>query len=200
MYYSPVPILVIRADALCLALVNGRIVGECSRAGYVSIPVSDTGDYYVTAAPLEGEWRSVTRKLSFDNGVLSGELAPDVSVCVWPGGVFELMLFTGAYIDEETTEQEQPSPELKLACAFAEAVRDNREADAAACLDPELADTLEFEDIRAFFGEFAYPRAPFSDKSGTTLGLVSFANGGVSEAKIFEFEFDEAGISNVKEA
>ena len=199
MYYSPVPTLVIRADTRCLASVNGRIVGECSRSEHVSIPISDTGDYYICAAPLEGEWRTVTRKLTFDLGALASDPAADVSVCLWPGGVFELMLFTGAYIDEDPPE-EPGAPELLLACAFAEAVRDDREEDAAACLDPELAATLEFEDIRDFFGDFAYPRAPFSDRSGKTLGLVSYAKGSVSQARIFEFEFGENCITNVKEA
>ncbi|HWQ59418.1 MAG TPA: hypothetical protein VN540_10395 [Clostridia bacterium] len=199
MFYAPVPTLVIRADTLCLAMVNGRIVGECSRAAHVSIPVSDTGDYYVCVAPLEGEWRAVTRKLSFEAGALACPPAPDVSVCVWPGGVFELMLFTGAYVEEEPPEEDTP-PELALACAFAEAVRDGREEDAAACLEPELADALVFEDIREFFGEFAYPRAPFSDRSGKTLGLVSFPEGSVCAARIFEFDFGGNRISNVKEA
>ncbi|HPK16227.1 MAG TPA: hypothetical protein PKW41_09535 [Clostridia bacterium] len=199
MFYAPVPTLVIRADTLCLATVNGRIVGECSRASHVSIPVSDTGDYYVCVAPLEGEWRTVTRRISFENGALLRELAPDVSVCVWPGGVFELMLFTGAYVEEEPAPEEAP-PELALAMAFAEAVRDGREEDAAACLEPELADSLDFEDLRGFLGEFAYPRAPFSDRSGKTLGLVSFSEGSVCAARVFEFDFGEERISNVKEA
>lgn len=198
MYYSPVPTLVLRADTLCLASVNGRIVGECSRAAYVSIPICDTGDYYVTAAPLEGAWRCVTRKLAFERGALAEEPAPDVSVCVWPGGVFELMLFTGAYAGMDA-EPAPATPELGLACTFAEAVRDAREEDAAACLEPELADRLDFEDIRDFFGNFAYPRAPFSDSSGKTLGLISCARGSVCEARLFEFEFSEELISNVRE-
>jgi len=199
MFYAPVPTLVIRADTLCLATVNGRIVGECSRVSHVSIPISDTGDYYVCVAPLEGGWRTVTRRLSFENGALAGNPAPDVSVCVWPGGVFELMLFTGAYVDEEPPPEEAP-PELALAMAFAEAVRDGREEDAAACLEPELADSLDFKDLKVFFGEFAYARAPFSDRSGRTLGLVSFSEGSVCAARIFEFDFGDNRISNVKEA
>lgn len=199
MYYSPVPTLVIRADTLCLAFVNGRIVGECSRTSHVAIPISDAGDYYVCVCPLEGDWRTVTRKLAFDHGTLAGQPAPDASVCVWPGGVFELMLFTGAYVEEEPQEDQQTA-ELKLALTFAQAVRDNREEDAAACLDQTLAETLDFEDIRRFFGDFAYPRAPFSDASGQTLGLISYADGSISEARIFEFDFGEHCITNVKEA
>ena len=199
MYYSPVPTLVIRADTLCLASVNGRIVGECSRIAHVSIPISDTGDYYVCVAPLEGDWRTVTRKLAFEYGTLTQQPAPDVTVCVWPGAVYELMLFTGAYVEEEPPEAAQ-MPDLKLALSFAEAVRDNRERDATDLLDPELAQTLEFEDIREFFGDFAYPRAPFSDGSGRTVGLVSYANGSICEARVFEFDFGDHRITNVKEA
>ncbi len=199
MYYSPVPTLVIRADTLCLASVNGRIVGECSRTAHVSIPISDTGDYYISAAPLEGMWAHVTRKLSFERGTLASEPPADLSVCVWPGGVFEAMLFTGAYVGEEPME-EPASPELRLACTFAEAVRDAREGDAAACLEPELADRLDFFDIREFFGDFSYPRAPFSDHSGKTLGLITCARGSVCAARIFEFEFEEGLITNVREA
>lgn len=199
MYYSPVPTLVIRADTLCLASVNGRIVGECSRVSHVSIPISDTGDYYVGVAPLEGDWRTVTRKLVFESGALAQQPAPDVSVCVWPGAVFEVMLFTGAYVEEEPPEAEQ-TPELRLALAFAEAVRDNREQDAVPLLEPELAKTLAFEDIREFFGDFAYPRAPFSDGSGRVVGLVSYANGNISEARLLEFDFGDQCIANVREA
>lgn len=198
MDHSTVPILVIRADTLCLVSVNGRIVGECSRTAHVSIPISDTGDYYLCAAPLEGSWRTVTRKLAFECGALSEQPAPDVAVCVWPGGVFEAMLFTGAYVEEELPEEEQ-TQELRLAFAFAEAVRDNREEEAVALLDPELAQSLEFEDIRDFFGDFAYPRAPFSDRSGKVIGLVSYADGSISEARLFEFDYKENHITNVKE-
>jgi hypothetical protein len=199
MYYSSVPTLVIRADTLCLASVNGRIVGECSRVSHVSIPISDTGDYYIGVAPLEGDWRTVTRKLAFECGMLAQQPAPDVSVCVWPGAVYEVMLFTGAYVEEELPETEQ-TPELKLALAFAEAVRDNREQDAVPLLEPELAQTLAFEDIREFFGDFAYPRAPFSDGSGRVVGLVSYANGNISAARLFEFDFGDQCIANVREA
>lgn len=198
MDHSTVPILVIRADTLSLVFVNGRIVGECSRTAHVAIPISDTGDYYLCAAPLEGSWRNVTRKLAFECGALSEQPAPDVAVCVWPGGVFEAMLFTGAYVEEELPEEEQ-TQELRLAFAFAEAVRDNREEDAVALLDPELAQSLDFDDIRDFLGDFAYPRAPFSDQSGKVIGLVSYADGSISEARLFEFDYRENHITNVKE-
>jgi hypothetical protein len=109
------------------------------------------------------------------------------------------MLFTGAYVEEELPETEQ-TPELKLALAFAEAVRDNRKQDAVPLLEPELAQTLAFEDIREFFGDFAYPRAPFSDGSGRVVGLVSYANGNISAARLFEFDFGDQCIANVREA
>jgi ribosomal protein S1 len=113
MYYSSVPTLVIRADTLCLASVNGRIVGECSRVSHVSIPISDTGDYYIGVAPLEGDWRTVTRKLAFECGMLAQQPAPDVSVCVWPGAVYEVMLFTGAYVEEELPETARHTSDME---------------------------------------------------------------------------------------
>ncbi len=95
MYASPVPLMVIRADTDALIEVNGSLLGECTKGGYVAMPVSDTGDYYVCATPLSGGRYAVTRKLRFENGSPCDPLVSDVSVCVWPGGVVEFTLQTG---------------------------------------------------------------------------------------------------------
>ncbi|MCE5235473.1 MAG: hypothetical protein ABFC62_07705 [Clostridiaceae bacterium] len=100
MYTSPVPLMVIRADAHALIEVNGQYIGECDRMSYVAMPVSDSGDYYVCALPLEdaGSRYPVTRKLSFEAGAISAPHAADVKVCAWPGGVYELFLETGSFL------------------------------------------------------------------------------------------------------
>lgn len=95
MYVSPVPLMAVRADSNALISVNGRMLGECTDKSYVSMPIADSGDYYVSAAPLTGGSGVVTRRLHIENGLPAGELPPDVSVYVWPGGVLDFVLHTG---------------------------------------------------------------------------------------------------------
>lgn len=97
MYQSPVPLMVIRTDTASVVEVNGHMLGECQQGGYVVMPVSETGDYYICAVPLEAMRYAVTRKLCFAEGALVKTPAPDLSVCVWPGGVYECLLETGRY-------------------------------------------------------------------------------------------------------
>lgn len=97
MYYSPVPLIIIRADCPALIEVNGQLLGECGEGAHVAMPASDTGDYYICAIPLNDDpprW-PVTRKLRLEGGVLANRPAADVSICTWPGGVYELCLHTG---------------------------------------------------------------------------------------------------------
>ena len=97
MYHSPVPLIIIRTDCPALIEVNGQFIGECAEGAYVAMPASDTGDYYICAIPLSADpprW-PVTRKLRLEEGVLTGRPAADVSICAWPGGVYELCLNTG---------------------------------------------------------------------------------------------------------
>ena len=97
MYHSPVPLIIIRADCTALIEVNGQLLGECTEGAHVAIPASDTGDYYICAIPLNAEpprW-PVTRKLRLEEGMLASQPAADVSICTWPGGVYELFLRTG---------------------------------------------------------------------------------------------------------
>ncbi len=99
MYYSPIPLLVIRADAPSLVEVNGCPAGECGPSAHVALPLSDSGDYYVGLLPLsdtnDARLFPVTRKISFLGGSISVRPAPDVDVCAWPGGVFELFMHAG---------------------------------------------------------------------------------------------------------
>lgn len=99
MYYSPVPLLVIRADTPALVEVNGHPAGECGSDTHIALPLSDSGDYYVALLPLadsaDARLYPVTRKISFEHGSISARPAPDVGVCAWPGGVFELMMHAG---------------------------------------------------------------------------------------------------------
>ncbi len=96
MYHSPVPLIIIRADCPALIEVNGQFLGECAEGAHVAMPASDTGDYYICAIPLSAEPRwPVTRKLRLEEGLLAGRPAADVSICTWPGGVYELCLHTG---------------------------------------------------------------------------------------------------------
>lgn len=99
MYYSPVPLLLIRADTPALIEVNGHPAGECGTDSHIALPLSDSGDYYVALLPLSDDADArlypVTRKISFENGSISTRPAPDVGVCAWPGGVYELTMRAG---------------------------------------------------------------------------------------------------------
>ena len=99
MYYSPVPLLIIRADAPALIEVNGHPAGECGADSHIALPRSDSGDYYVALLPLfdreDARLYPVTRKISFENGSIRSRPAPDVGICSWPGGVFELTMRAG---------------------------------------------------------------------------------------------------------
>lgn len=92
MYSSPVPLLVVRADAEALVYVNDKMLGECGPARSAALPVS-AGDYYVCAQPLLPGRFALTRKLCFGEEGLACA-APDVGVCAWPGGVYECLLQT----------------------------------------------------------------------------------------------------------
>lgn len=104
MYNSPVPLMIIRPDVDSLIEVNGQLIGECTASSFTALPISDSGDYYVCAVPLQSKNNelhySVTRKVSFDNGSLTGTLADDVKMCFWPGGVFELYIKTGQFLSD----------------------------------------------------------------------------------------------------
>lgn len=106
MYHSPVPLMVIRPDVHALIEVNGHIVGECAASSHTALPISDSGDYYVCVIPLGSDMGAkryaVTRKISFEEGALKGGLAPDVTVCGWPGGVFEFTISTGSLESGDT--------------------------------------------------------------------------------------------------
>ena len=94
MYTSPVPLLMVRADADALIEVNGHMLGECGRGGFVAMPVADTGDYYVRAIPLSAGYQALTRKLRFADGRLVSRAVPDTALSLWPGGVAECLLHT----------------------------------------------------------------------------------------------------------
>jgi len=94
MYHSPVPLIIIRPGVHSLIEVNGQLLGECLPGAHLAMPAGDTGDYFITATPLSPQspgW-PVTRKLSLERGAALPPQAGDVSLCAWPGGVYELTL------------------------------------------------------------------------------------------------------------
>lgn len=99
MYYSPVPLLVLRTDIHARMEVNGTHAGECMPGGHIALPLSDSGDYYIGLSPLadtpHARLYGITRKIAFEKGQISLYPAEDVDVCTWPGGVFELTLTPG---------------------------------------------------------------------------------------------------------
>jgi len=99
------PMLAVRTDIPSLIEINGNFLGEASAHAHVAMPLSDTGDYYVCAIPLMDQKNirrfAVTRKLAFKGGALCEPEAEDVKVCAWPGGVYELELFPGAFPERQ---------------------------------------------------------------------------------------------------
>lgn len=96
---TAVPLLVIRTDTPSLIEINRQIMGVCGENGYVAYPVSSSGDYFICAIPLEDSALKkrypVTRRISFVKGRLDQTGIPDVSVCMWPKGVYELYIRPG---------------------------------------------------------------------------------------------------------
>ncbi|OQB22389.1 MAG: hypothetical protein BWY11_02078 [Firmicutes bacterium ADurb.Bin182] len=94
-----VPALIIFADTPSLIEVNAQPVGEASPDRHIALPVSDSGDYYITAAPLYETQLSrryaITRKLSLEEGQAKAMVTKDFSVCSWPGGIYELNISPG---------------------------------------------------------------------------------------------------------
>ena len=334
------PMLIIRSDVPSLIEINGRLQGEVAPEGYLALPLSDTGDYYICAIPLmdgaDVRRFSVTRKLSLNEGALTSPITGDVDLCTWPGGVYEMKICPGSfqsdrpqaipytiselewqreeqtrtitlyyenglrlsaeeqgrviagyslgdgaggslslldvggdnlllvrinarqgermlalnfdlvplleidgdtvYLDEgcpssvkrldtllrheERTSYEfiggefvalapeigffthmpqRPRDDLSLAIAFCEAVRENQREEALSYLAPELMNSLDFNDIRSFFGNFSCCKPTFSDRSGKPLGLIYQSGEQLKSAQLFSFEFENGLISDVSE-
>ena len=98
MYYAGVPTLVVCAKCPALISINGRVAGECGGKGYISVPLSANGDYYVAMQPLLPHDASgaalcpVTRRFSLENGIMEQTGYPDAVLCLWPGGVNEITM------------------------------------------------------------------------------------------------------------
>ena len=93
MYYAGIPTLVVRAKCPALISINGRVAGECGGEGYISVPLSANGDYYVTMQPLLPHDASgaalcpVTRRFSLENGIMEQTGYPDAVLCLCTGGM-----------------------------------------------------------------------------------------------------------------
>lgn len=111
------------------------------------------------------------------------------------GEFFELERETGFF----THEYIKPSTNLELAVAFCEAVKEGMHEEAWRYLTSELRDTLNFNEVRQFIGNFKCCRPPLSDKSGAMLGLIYPEGENIEYAKLFSFEFSGLFISNMSE-
>jgi len=102
------PMLVMRTHCVpCAVELNGMFIGEVAPERTLSLPLSDTGEYYIGVTPLcsRGErYYSVMRKISFVEGRLQMPPQSDLDVYAWPGGVYEIVLEPGML--------EQPKPQV----------------------------------------------------------------------------------------
>ncbi len=98
---NSIPLLVVQSKTPAAVEVNGTFVGEIGEdIGAVSLPVSHTGDVYVSVLPLGGkrgaQLFSVTRKLTFNRGeLIVPERTDGMRLIRWPGGVFALEIEPG---------------------------------------------------------------------------------------------------------
>lgn len=193
MYTSPVPLMVIRSEAPALIEVNGALLGECSRSGYVTMPVGD-GCYYISAFPLTPLRLSVTRRAVFENGVLSS-VSPDISACAWPGGIYEFLFDCGGAHEETPL----PGGTLKTALDFFDAVRRQDRVAALALMHTGLVSLIDFGSLCGFCGAFVSARPPIADASGRYIGLIASERPELMSARLYELEYRDGLIYNVTE-
>ncbi|MBR5292555.1 MAG: hypothetical protein IKU32_06505 [Clostridia bacterium] len=98
-----------------------------------------------------------------------------------------------------TREYSFPVCKSSLVRAFAEAVREGFREEAMSYLTPDLRQSLPFDEIRDFLGNFQSCRPPLSDKSGALLGLITSEGNRVSSARLYEFQFENGLISDIAE-
>ena len=99
---NAIPLLVVQSKTPAAVEVNGSFIGEIGEnIGSISLPVSHTGDVYVSVLPLGGkrgaQLFSRTRKLAFKRGeLIIPESTDGMRIIRWPGGVFALEIEPGA--------------------------------------------------------------------------------------------------------
>ena len=223
MYYAGVPTLVVRAKCPALISINGRAgrerrAGECGGEGYISVPLSANGDYYVTMQPLLPHDASgaalcpVTRRFSLENGIMEQTGYPDAVLCLWPGGVNEITMKPIAICAKAGKQCEkagqkgadaqgakQPINNLERGMAFAVVSMQGKFDEAMSYLSPALRRNVTAEAIAEFMGEYESVRPPVGDMSGDTLGLIYKKKEYVYAARLITIEHGPEGIDNISE-
>lgn len=211
MYYAGVPTLVVRAKCPALISINGRVAGECGGEGYISVPLSANGDYYVTMQPLlphdalGAALCPVTRRFSLENGIMEQTGYPDAVLCLWPGGVNEITMKPIAICQKagqkgaDAKETNKPINNLERGMAFAVASMNGKFDEAMGYLSPALRRNVTAEAIAEFMGEYERVRPPVGDMSGDTLGLIYKKKEYVYAARIITIEYGPEGIDNISE-
>ncbi len=144
---NAIPLLVVQSKTPAAVEVNGTFVGETGEnAGAVSLPVSHTGDVYVSVLPLGGKQDaqlfSVTRKLTFSRGeLIIPEHTGGMRIIRWPGGVFALEIEPGAL-----------APRPLYSFPFTIAARDFLDAKATLFYENGLHILIEDSDEKLLFG------------------------------------------------
>ena len=173
MYYAGIPTLVVRAKCPALISINGRVAGECGGEGYISVPLSANGDYYVTMQPLlphdalGAALCPVTRRFSLENGIMEQTGYPDAVLCLWPGGVNEITMKPIAICAKagkqcekagqkgaDAKEANKPINNLERGMAFAVASMQGKFDEAMSYLSPALRRNVTAEAIAEFMGEY----------------------------------------------
>ena len=167
MYYAGVPTLVVRAKCPALISINGRVAGECGGEGYISVPLSANGDYYVTLQPLLPHDASgaalcpVTRRFSLENGIMEQVGYQDAVLCLWPGGVNEITMKPIAICAKagkqcekagqkgaDAKEANKPINNLERGMAFAVASMNGKFDEAMGYLSPALRRNVRIHNRR----------------------------------------------------
>lgn len=90
------PIFILRVKGVEAAIeVNGTIIGTCSSDDYITLPVSENGEYYIGVFPLKNSvtrrFYPVVRKITLSNGEITFAPCDDVEIYAWPNGMYELI-------------------------------------------------------------------------------------------------------------
>lgn len=85
-----VTLILCPSPVACAVFVNGALMGQTAPDEPLPMPLSATGDYFLTLAPLSGDHLSLTRRISLQEGRPCAPLAEDVALYSWPEGLLEL--------------------------------------------------------------------------------------------------------------
>lgn len=101
------PIFILRVKGVEAAIeINGAIIGTVSTDDYITLPVSENGEYYIGVFPLKNDgtrrFYPLLRKITLSNGEITSAPCDDVEIFAWPNGMYELIFTLGEYTQNDS--------------------------------------------------------------------------------------------------